>query len=268
MDISRFATRHDAIFFRDSNIVIPIKWYRAPEGAKFFPVPHKWGHLSWYSRPWEATGVGEIYGAADRWFNGATPPGVTGEHFHGTLEDYENGCKFDPDHLTPRTPFGLPTECTGGPVPPLPIEIDLCGEGTYYLSRTLKMTVKIRQDPPSPCSPDGEVTFPLVYDELDQRWKGTHEVAPTATPTLTRLNAYFAPLEGDGTMEVNQWCVRTDVEPDCPFNPLNFVRQIFMCLFGFIQRNPFKATLPDGFWVTFGDVGCQFRWEITDPADE
>jgi hypothetical protein len=113
MDLARSASTRACRFFRDSGVEATIKWYRAPAGAKVFPVAHKWNHLTWYSRPWEATGVGEVYDAPDKWANGFTPPTAVGDHYFGTLQDFQEGAAFNPFNVTPRDTWGLAVGCGG-----------------------------------------------------------------------------------------------------------------------------------------------------------
>jgi len=111
MDVIRTASIRDCQFFRDSDITTPIKWYRAPAGALTFPATHRFGHLSWYSEPWKATGVGEVYASADRYFKGDTPAGVKGQTYFGLLSDFQQGATYDSSLDVPRTDFGLALAC-------------------------------------------------------------------------------------------------------------------------------------------------------------
>lgn len=113
MDFARSSTKHDAIIFRDDSRPITIRWYNAPPGAKVFPTRHKWGHLSWYTSPWEATGVGEVYDSPDRWSNGFTPPTATGQSYFGALADFQEGPLFDGSVNVPRDDWGLAIACPG-----------------------------------------------------------------------------------------------------------------------------------------------------------
>jgi hypothetical protein len=114
MDLARTCTTRPCQFFDDPSAPwVTIKWYRAASDAKWFPTPHKWGHLAWYSFPWEATGVGEIYGTPERWSNGFTPPTSTGQSYYGPLQYFQAGCPFDPFLTVPRDTWGLAIACTG-----------------------------------------------------------------------------------------------------------------------------------------------------------
>jgi len=113
MDFSRVSTLRDCRFFRDDSTVATIKWYRAPEGALCFPTHHKFSKLNWYTAPWDASGVGEVFNTPETYFSGATPPGVNGQNFYGALEDFQNGATFNAGVDTPRTGFGLAIACPG-----------------------------------------------------------------------------------------------------------------------------------------------------------
>lgn len=114
MDIARTATIRECQFFTDPTApAVKIKWYRAAPDAKWFPVAHKWGHLAWYTHPWTATGVGEIYGTPEKWSNGFTPPTSTGQGFFGPVEFFKDGCPYDPTLNVMRDTWGLAVACTG-----------------------------------------------------------------------------------------------------------------------------------------------------------
>jgi len=115
MDVARYSTDHEAVFFRDGGPTAILHWFPAPPGAKVFPGPHKWGQLAWYSKPWLATGVGEIYGAPSTYNGGVTPPGVTGQDYCGEIEDFQLGPKYDPNSNTPRNQWGVAECCPLGP---------------------------------------------------------------------------------------------------------------------------------------------------------
>ena len=116
MDVVRNGYSRPACFFRDDTRQATIQWYHAPPGAKCFPTPHKWGSIFWYKFPWEADGVGEVYGSPYKYSQGETPPTVDGQQFCGRLEDFQNGCKFDPDINVVRDVFGV-AECCAKPDP-------------------------------------------------------------------------------------------------------------------------------------------------------
>lgn len=111
MDLVRTCYNRPAKFFRDSSRVDSITWYRAPPGAKVFPVPHKMNSLYWYSSPWTATGVGENFDDKATYSNGATPPDVKGTAYCGSLSDFTLGPAFNPSNNTPRDANGIPFAC-------------------------------------------------------------------------------------------------------------------------------------------------------------
>ena len=111
MDVARSCSKRDARFFFDDGRSITLRWYRAPSNAKTFPTQHKWGHLTWYTSPWMATGVGEVYDSPDRYFHGFTPPTACGDAFFGNLSDFQNGASFDPATNVNRDVWGIPVAC-------------------------------------------------------------------------------------------------------------------------------------------------------------
>lgn len=113
MDVVRTCSKRLCRFFYDDTREIQIKWYRSPVNAKCFPTAHKWGHLAWYSQPWLAEGVGEVYDAKEKWSNGFTPPSATGQRFFGLLTNFQNGASFDPAVDVQRDQWGLALDCPG-----------------------------------------------------------------------------------------------------------------------------------------------------------
>lgn len=114
MDLARTATIRDCKFFHDSDVTVKVKWYVAPDNAKFFPEPHKVNHLAWYTEPWKSKGVGEVYASKEVWSNGLTPPNVTGQDFFGPVEYFRHGAPFDPSIHVDRDFWGLAVACTQG----------------------------------------------------------------------------------------------------------------------------------------------------------
>lgn len=111
MDVGRFAYVRECKFFRDDPRTVRIRWYRALPDAKFFPGVHRFSQLSWYSRPWEATGAGETDDPPLKWSNGFTPPSATGRIPFGSLEEFRDGCKFDALNVTARDVWGIAIAC-------------------------------------------------------------------------------------------------------------------------------------------------------------
>lgn len=114
-DLIRTCYSRPCKFFNNSDVEIPIRWYRAPAGAKVFPGPQKFNSLHWYAFPWHAEGTGEVYGGSVTYDNGSTPAGVTGQGFFGPAEYFRNGAPFNPGNVTPRLPSGPAVECVTCP---------------------------------------------------------------------------------------------------------------------------------------------------------
>lgn len=112
MDVARTCTDRDCQFFRDGGPVATIHWYRCAPDALNFPVAHKIPHLAWFTQPWTAEGVGEVYGSKETYNNGFTPPTSRGIDFYGPLEYFQLGAPFDPSVNVDRDPWGLATDCT------------------------------------------------------------------------------------------------------------------------------------------------------------
>lgn len=266
MDVARFATIRGARFFSDSIIETKIKWYRAPDGAKFFPTVHKWGHLDWYSEPWKAQGVGEVFESPQKWFNGFTPAGVTGQHFHGTLEQFQDGCKFDPSSWTPRNTYGVALACTGTPPPPPPIVVDLCGQGIVHLPQTLQWKFQTSIEFPNICELGGDILIPIVWDAFNLEWFGTFSQPATTEWALTSAEVRFSPWEDDGTIEFGNWVVSKIGEPDC-FHLVNVRTISDMCPNGLITLDPFKAQSFEGAYFDLcTGLACLYRIEVTIPG--
>lgn len=114
MDVARFPYDHECVMFRDGGPQVTLHWYPAPPNAKVFPASHKFNCLNWYSRPWLADGVGEIYGPRDKYNGGVTPPTVDGQDYCGTLDDFQQGPAFNPLVNVPRDVWGVATCCSDG----------------------------------------------------------------------------------------------------------------------------------------------------------
>lgn len=112
MDLARAGAKRDAQFFTDaSQQNVTIRWYQCPPNAKVFPTQHKWGKLDWYTQPWAADGVGEVYDAKQSYSPRETPEGVTGQSYFGPLEYFQNGVTYDPEVNTPRRDDGIAEGC-------------------------------------------------------------------------------------------------------------------------------------------------------------
>lgn len=115
MDLVRTCYDRPCAFFTDSGQLVNVHWYRAPDGAKVFPVAHKINSLYWYSFPWLAEGVGEDRSGQATYNNGFTPPTAEGQNFYGPLEYFRNGAPFDGSVNVPRDTWGLAIACTSIP---------------------------------------------------------------------------------------------------------------------------------------------------------
>ena len=125
---------------------VPIKWYRAPKGARVFPGPHRHGSLNWEDDK-ENSGLGEQSVAPRPYFNGKAPARYRGDRPCGPryLLTGEKGPK-------PVTPLNLangnPTCC---PTVPDPV-----------LLPSKAVITKYRGNVPLSCSACGSVPAILV----------------------------------------------------------------------------------------------------------
>jgi len=115
MDIGRYCYSTEARFFRDSEVTIPIRWYRAHPDAMTFPTPHKFKMLGWEHSPHQREGLGEIYGAPALFSEGSTPPTALGQGLFGDLESFRQGSLFDPDLDVQRDRWGVAKDCSTVP---------------------------------------------------------------------------------------------------------------------------------------------------------
>jgi len=151
MDVMRRAYPTTMRFFREDALEIPVRWYRAPSSAKLFPGLNAFGTSIWddqrLANPND--GVGEIRKDFQAWNRGITPPGITGQSFCGTIEDFELG-------LPPPVPlaggalgligpatgtadaFGIPSCCRG----PLRTALVLTG-GQVRAAGRLGLTIPV-----------------------------------------------------------------------------------------------------------------------------
>lgn len=115
-------------FFHDSDIEIPIRWYRCLPGAPVLGTESAISPLGWRKFPWTHTGVGEVFGAEWKYRAGIPIPAATGNHVCGTDGDFNNGAHYDPT-LPPTIyrPDGLPLCCA-----PLPGGIVLGGSSPAF----------------------------------------------------------------------------------------------------------------------------------------
>jgi len=94
--------------------LVRVRWYFAPVGAKPLPFPTIWGSTLWsddYERA-EQT-IGEVPNQLlSKWNNGRPPDGATGQHFCGSVDDFQIPKTWGgPKERLKRGPSGLPLCC-------------------------------------------------------------------------------------------------------------------------------------------------------------
>ena len=137
--MARRTYRTFARLFKDSDLQIPIRWYRVPPEWGTLGVPSPINSLDWNAVPWTKTGVGEVYGAPRTFVYGGPPAGGPFAHRCGTDEEFREGQAFDPfGRRTVYAANGLPVCCQ----PDAPIVID----GGIEIGGSADITVI----PPSP----------------------------------------------------------------------------------------------------------------------
>lgn len=106
----------DCRFFRDSDQVVKVKWYRCRPGAPVLGFESAIQPLRWLPNPHLAGGVGEVFDRPQPFTPGEWIPGATGERVCGTEEDFRDGGQFLPD-APPMlyTPEGLSLCCSTPP---------------------------------------------------------------------------------------------------------------------------------------------------------
>lgn len=96
-----------------TTIQVKVRWYFCKPGARPLPFEYAMASNNWL-KPEEAYGelLGEVYGK-DAWNRGDRPANATGRHgWCGTLDQWQNGLRYDPDAPpTPTQPDGLPDCC-------------------------------------------------------------------------------------------------------------------------------------------------------------
>ena len=116
--------------FRDSDRTVRIRWYPARLADGTLPFPSRICSHDWMTRPWEAEGVGEVYGES-RNFNRAKPlVGPRTDHVCGDKEDFELGEVLN-ETLRPNTYTrqGIP-DCCGIPDPPVVVGLAVTAVAT------------------------------------------------------------------------------------------------------------------------------------------
>ena len=104
-----------AIVFGTIPPLVRIRWYWAPEGARRFPAPQIWNSDDWdnaYERSLAVIGPDPTLPKS--YTSGATPRGVTGQHFCGRLADFQNPVVYTGRPGLRRRPDGIPYCCAPG----------------------------------------------------------------------------------------------------------------------------------------------------------
>lgn len=128
VDVGRTCGRTWIKPFTNSDIQVPIRWYRTQPGAKVFPGLSfvALGYWAWRDYGWY--GPGQAEDAPFTYDKGATPPTARGLGFCGTLDQFANGCEYDPNKPPMRVDaYGIAACCpdAGPPLPPPPPPIPM-----------------------------------------------------------------------------------------------------------------------------------------------
>src|SRR5205823_2631316 len=110
MDHIRTPYRRKCRIFRDSDAVVTLSWFPAPEGAQYFPGSHLFASRDWRDRLEDWGRLGEIQEAKRRWTTGNPLPKYLGQCIVGDPDWYVNGV---PASATATTP--LPSCCAPPP---------------------------------------------------------------------------------------------------------------------------------------------------------
>lgn len=111
MDVVRSCYRTE-MRFGPNGPVVPVRWFFARKGAKFFPGHHLFGSSNYASYRGDYPGVGEVRFAPREWDNGARPAGLDGKSFCGTLLQFEGALTGSEPGL-PANAEGVPFCCLG-----------------------------------------------------------------------------------------------------------------------------------------------------------
>lgn len=103
-------------FFRDSDTVDEIEWYRCQPGVPELGYESAITPLRWRPCPWLAEGVGEVFDRPQPFDQGVPRVGADGGHVCGTEDDFRDGGLYLPDE--PPVEYagdGLPLCCRPAP---------------------------------------------------------------------------------------------------------------------------------------------------------
>lgn len=119
MDYIRTAYTVNMQFDEAGEIIVPVTWYFAADGAQDFPGYHLFGSArSWQEHQLPILGLGERWDSKPSYYNGAQPffaPGLGG--FCGDPDWYVNGCPSDAPPIQ-YSAAGVPTCCPQPPCQP------------------------------------------------------------------------------------------------------------------------------------------------------
>jgi hypothetical protein len=103
MDWCRAAKKSQFILYGDSNLVVPVRWYRCLDGAKPFPFEHVFGNADWYDGE-PSNSPGDINFVPRVFDLGVEPALLFGQFFCGPLAYYQGKARLadnpPPLHLT------------------------------------------------------------------------------------------------------------------------------------------------------------------------
>jgi hypothetical protein len=98
--------------FRDSDVTVKIKWFRANVGAPTLPFASSIVSLNWNPFPETKTGPGEVYNVPRPFYHGRPVEGIPAGHVCGPPDWFRRGAPFDPSRPpTQYGPDGIATCC-------------------------------------------------------------------------------------------------------------------------------------------------------------
>jgi len=117
MDVRRSMALTRIRPFRDNPREVVIRWFPAPSSALAFPSWHQFASSIWERNKWGFPDVGEVQDCGQEWITEMVVPGLVGDHYHGTLDQFQHGAVYDPNANYPYNAFGLPVGCGDNSVP-------------------------------------------------------------------------------------------------------------------------------------------------------